>query len=242
MRSFMNKLTLGDSILNLQILKQHTTVVVEPTSQMGGTYDSAEITTVFTINNDHEREIEFILPYSTVKFSASIAVISAGEQAYGERITQVGRIGGDLSRIKPYLQKIGLSEDQYDTNKELKSIAKQFRAGKLKLPQGQVTIKIQLSAVIDEITGEDGVKRYSFKAYSPLPAFDMAGGRVPLTLTALFKGDEVIKPQDITYNITDPLGDSINPVTELLNQQLGEDITFFWKWQTDPVVKFTYRY
>ena len=167
----MNKTTLGDSALNLSILKQHTTVVVEPTSQMGGTYDSAEITSVFTVNNDQEREVEFILPYSTVKFSASIAVISAGEQAYSERIVQVGRIKGDLSRIKPYLQKIGLSEDRYDTNKELKSIAKHFRAGKLKLPQGQITIKIQLSAVIDEITDEDGVKHYSFKAYSPLPAF-----------------------------------------------------------------------
>jgi len=238
----MNKLTLGDSVLNLQILKQHTTVVVEPTSQMGGTYDSAEITTVFTVNNDQEREVEFILPYPTVKFSASIAVISAGEQAYGERIAQVGRIRGDLSRIRPYLQKIGLSEDQYDTSKELKTTAKQFRAGKLKLPQGQVTIKIQLSAVIDETTGEDGVKCYSFKAYSPLPAFSMAGGRVPLTLTALFKGDEVIKPQDITYNITNPFGDGTNPVTELPNQQLGEDIAFFWKWQTDPVVEFRYRY
>lgn len=238
----MNKLTLGDSVLNLQILRQHTTVVVEPTSQMGGTYDSAEITTVFTVNNDQEREVEFILPYSTVKFSASIAVISAGEQAYGERIAQVGRIRGDLSRVRPYLQKIGLSEDQYDTSRELKTIAKQFRAGKLKLPQGQVTIKIQLSAVIDEVTGEDGVKHYSFKAYSPLPAFSMAGGRVPLTLTALFKGDEVIKPQDITYNITNPFGDGTNPVAELVNQPLGEDITFFWKWQTDPVVEFTYNY
>ena len=228
----MNKTILGDSALNLQILKQHTTVVVEPTSQMGGTYDSTEITTVFTVNNDQEREVEFILPYSTVKFSASIAVISAGEQAYGERIAQVGRIRGDLSRIKSYLQKVGLPEDQYDTNKELKSIAKQFRAGKLKLPQGQVTIKIQLSTVIDEITGEDGTRRYSFKAYSPLPAFSMAGGRVPLTL----------KPQDITYNITNPLGDGTNPVMEMPNQQLGEDITFFWKWQTDPVVEFTYRY
>lgn len=238
----MNKTTLGDSALNLQILKQHTTVVVEPTSQMGGTYDSAEITTVFTVNNDQEREVEFILPYSTVKFSASLAVISAGEQAYSERIAQVGRIRGDLSRIKPYLQKIGLPEDQYDTNKELKSIAKQFRAGKLKLPQGTVTIKVQLSAVIDEITDEDGARRYSFKAYSPLPAFNMAGGRVPLTLTALFKSDENIKIQNISYNVTNPFGDNTNPVTELVNQPLGEDITFFWKWQTDPVVEFTYNY
>ena len=238
----MNKTILGDSVLNLQILKQHTTVVVEPTSQMGGTYDSAEITTVFTVNNDQEREVEFILPYSTVKFSASLAVISAGEQAYSERIAQVGRIRGDLSRIKPYLQKIGLSEDRYDTDKELKSIAKQFSAGKLKLPQGQVTLKVQLSAVIDEITDEDGVKRYLFKAYSPLPAFGMAGGRVPLTLTALFKSDENIKTQNIAYNVTNPFGDNTNPVTELVNQPLGEDITFFWKWQTDPVVEFAYRY
>lgn len=194
------------------------------------------------VNNDQEREVEFILPYPTVKFSASIAVISAGEQAYGERIAQVGRIRGDLSRIRPYLQKISLSEDQYDTSRELKTIAKQFRAGKLKLPQGQVTIKIQLSSVIDEAIGEDGVKSYSFKAYSPLPAFDMSGGRVPLTLTALFKGDENIKAQNIVYNITNPFGDGTNPVTELVNQPLGEDIAFFWKWQTDPVVEFTYNY
>lgn len=238
----MNKMTLGDSALNLQILKQHTTVVVEPTSQMGGTYDSAEITTVFTVNNDQEREVEFILPYPTVKFSASIAVISAGEKAYDERISQVGRVRDNLSRIKPYLQKIGLPEDQYDTNKELKAIANQFRVGKLRLPQGQVTIKIQLSAVVDAVVGEDGVRRYSFKAYSPLPAFGMAGGRVPLTLTALFKGDEVIKPQEITHTITNPFGDGTNPVTEIANQPLGEDIAFFWKWQTDPVVEFTYRY
>lgn len=238
----MNKTTLGEPSLNLQVVKQHTTVVVEPTSQMGGTYDSAEITTVITINNDQEREVEFILPYSTVKFSASIAVISAGEKAYDERISQVGRVRDNLVRIKPYLQKIGLSEDQYDTNKELKAIAEQFRAGKLKLPQGQVTIKIQLSAVVDAITGDDGVGRYSFKAYSPLPAFSMAGGRVPLTLTALFKGDETIKPQEITHTITNPFGDGTNPVTEILNQPLGEDIAFFWKWQTDPVVEFTYRY
>ncbi|MDO4713070.1 MAG: hypothetical protein Q4B05_04180 [Candidatus Saccharibacteria bacterium] len=238
----MSKITLGDPALNLAVVKQHTTVVVEPTSQMGGIYDSAEITTIITVNNDQEREVEFILPYPTVKFSASIAVISAGEKAYSERISQVGRIRSDLTRIKPYLQKIGLSEDQYDTSKELKTVAGQFRAGKLRLPQGQITIKIQLSAVIDAIAGEDGVRHYSFKAYSPLPAFNMAGGRVPLTLTVLFKGDEAIRPQEITHAITNPFGDGANPVAEILNQPLGEDTAFFWKWQTDPVVEFTYRY
>lgn len=238
----MTHLILGDPALNLQIVKQHTTVVVEPISQMGGEYDSAEITTVITINNDQEREVEFILPYSTIKFSASMAVISAGEQSYRERISQVGRIRNDLTRIKPYLQKIGLSEDQYDTGKELKTIAGQFRAGKLRLPQGQITIKVQLSAIVDAMTDEDGVKRYSFKAYSPLPAFNMADGRVPLTLTTLFKGDEAIKPQDITYTVTNPFGDGTNPVIEITNQQIGEDTAFFWKWQTDPVVEFTYHY
>lgn len=238
----MSKITLGDPALNLEVVKQHTTVVVEPTSQMGGTYDSAEITTVITVNNDQEREVEFILPYPTIKFSASMAVISDGEKAYDNRITQVGRIRGDLHRIKPYLQKIGLPAEKYDTSKELSTIAKQFRSDKLKLPQGQITIKLQLSAVIDAITGEDGMKHYSFKAYSPLPAFNMAGGRVPLTLTALFKGDELIKPQNVTYTVTNPFGDGTNPVMEITNQQIGEDTAFFWKWQTDPIVEFTYRY
>ena len=43
---------LGDPALNLQVVKQRTTVVVEPISQSGSEYDSAEITTVVTMDNN----------------------------------------------------------------------------------------------------------------------------------------------------------------------------------------------
>ena len=92
---------LGDPALNLQVVKQRTTVVVEPISQSGSEYDSAEITTVVTMDNNQSEEVEFILPYPTVQFSASLAVTSAGDEFYKERITRVGRITGDLQRIKP---------------------------------------------------------------------------------------------------------------------------------------------
>lgn len=239
----MATLTLGDPALNLPVVKQRTTVVVEPTSKGGGTYDSAEITTVITINNDQPREVEFILPYSTVQFSASMAVTSAGDTSYKERIVRVGRLDGNLERVKPYLQKIGLSPDAYDTDKELRAIVNQFRAGTLKLPAGLITVKVQLSAVIQLIDKPDGTKVYSFKAYSPLPAFGMAGGRVPLTLAVLFKGDESIRPQVTKYEVTNPFGDGANSnTTQVLAQPFGEDISFYWKWQTDPVVEFEYHY
>lgn len=239
----MAALTLGDPALNLPIVKQRTTVVVEPTSHSGSTYDSAEITTVLTINNDQPREVEFILPYSTVQFSATMAVTSAGDAAYKERIVRVGRIDGNLERVKPYLQKIGLKPEDYDTPQELKTLIGQFRAGVLKLPAGQVTVKIQLSAVVNEMTKADGTSVRSFKAYSPLPALAMNGGRVPLTLAVLFKGDESIRPQVTKYEVTNPFGDGANSNTiQILAQPFGEDVSFYWKWQTDPVVEFEYHY
>jgi hypothetical protein len=233
---------LGDPALNLQVVKQRTTVVVEPISQSGSEYDSAEITTVVTMDNNQSEEVEFILPYPTVQFSASLAVTSAGDEFYKERITRVGRITGDLKRIKPYIQRLGLSPDSYDTGKELKAIAKQFRAGTLKLPAGLITVKIQLSAVINASTNADGIKMYSFKAYSPLPAFSLSNQRTPLTLAVLFKGDESIHPQIVKREVANPFGDNTNPITEILDQSLGEDISFYWKWQTDPVVTFEYHY
>ena len=120
-----NPITLGDPSLNLQITKQHATVVVEPTSQMGGKYDTAIISTVFVINNPGEaRDVEFIVPYETESFSASVAVISAGAEAYRKRIDSLSKITGNLERIKPYLSKMQLPADQYDTKKELRSHCK----------------------------------------------------------------------------------------------------------------------
>jgi hypothetical protein len=238
----MSTITLGDPALNLQVTKQRTTVVVEPTSTAGGDYDSAEITTAIYINNDQAREVEFIVPYSTEDFSASLAVISAGQDAFKKRLTQVDRISGNLSRIKPYLRKLGLAEESFDTQKELTAIAKQFRAGTLELPAGPIVVKIQVTAMVEpkEI---NGVKTFAFRAYSPLPAFGIVGGHVALTLAVLFKGDENIKPQVSKADVSNPFGDNL-PVagTPILGQAVGEDVLYWWKWLIDPVVDFEYHY
>ncbi len=190
-----NPITLGDPSLNLQITKQHATVVVEPTSQMGGKYDTAIISTVFVINNPGEaRDVEFIVPYETESFSASVAVISAGAEAYRKRIDSLSKITGNLERIKPYLSKMQLPADQYDTKKELRAIAKQFRAGIISIPTGQSSIRVQLSAIV-EPQDVNGVKTFSFRAYAPLPGTVIAAGHVTLSIAARFKGDEAIHPQ-----------------------------------------------
>ena len=238
-------LTLGDPALNIQVVKQRTTVVVEPTSRAGGAYDSADITTVFTLNNPHTEEVsvEFILPYITEQFSASMGVVSNGEQSFKKRLARVGRIDGNLERIKPYLRKIGYAEDAFDTGKEIRDIAAQFRAGVLAIPAGQSTVKIQMSVVVNSVTKEDQSIVYTFKAYSPLPTLGLAGGRVPLTLATHFKGDETIRPQITKYEVTNPYGDgAVNTPIQIIAQPFGEDVSFYWKWQSDPVVEFEYHY
>ncbi|MDB5177157.1 MAG: hypothetical protein JWN75_825 [Candidatus Saccharibacteria bacterium] len=236
-------ITLGDPALNLQITKQHATVVVEPTSQMGGTYDTAIISTVFVINNPGEaRDVEFIVPYETERFSAGIAVISAGAEAFQNRLDSLGKITGDLERIKPYLGKLQLPADQYDTNKELRAIAQRFRVGVITVPAGQSSIRVQLSAIV-EPQDVNGVKTFSFRAYAPLPGTVVAGGHVTLSIAARFKGDEAIHPQITKSAWSNPYGDTIGaPVIELPAQPHGEDIIFYWKWLNDPVVDFEYHY
>ncbi len=240
----VQNLTLGDPALNLQVVKQRTTVIVEPTSRAGGAYDSAEITTVFTLNNPQaEQSVEFILPYVTEQFSASMGVVSNGEQSFKNRLVRVGRVDGNLDRVKPYLRKIGYSEESFDTGKEIKAIAGQFRAGTLQIPTGQSIVKIQMSVVVNPVTKEDGSTVYVFKAYSPLPTLGLAGGRVPLTLATHFKGDEAIRPQITKYEVTNPYGDgAVNTPIQIIAQPFGEDVSFYWKWQSDPVVEFEYHY
>lgn len=237
-------LTLGDPSLNLQITKQHATVVVEPTSQMGGTYDTAIVSTVFVINNPGEaRDVEFIVPYVTESFSASVAVISAGAEAFHNRRDSLSKVTGDLERIKPYLGKLLLPVDQYDTKKELRAIAKQFRAGVIAVPAGQSSIRVQLSAIVDP-QDVNGVKTFSFRAYAPLPGLAVStSGRTPLSISARFKGDETIHPQITKSAWSNPYGDPVGaPSIELPAQQHGEDTIFYWKWQYDPVVDFEYHY
>lgn len=238
----MSTVTLGDPALNLQVTKQRTTVVVEPTSTAGGNYDSAEITTAIYINNDQAREVEFIVPYSTEDFSASLAVISAGPDVFKKRLARIERVGGNLERIKPYLRKLGYAEESFDTQEELKAIAKQFRAGTLELPAGPIVVKIQVTAMI-EPKQTDQLKTFAFRAYSPLPAFGIVGGHVALTLAVLFKGDENIKPQVSKAEVSNPFGDNL-PITgtPILGQAVGEDLLYWWKWLIDPVVDFEYHY
>lgn len=236
--------TLGDPALNLSIIKQHTTVVVEPTSQMGGTYDTAIISTVFVVNNPGEAsDVEVIVPYESESFSASVAVISAGAEAYRKRIDSLSKISGDIERIKPYLVKLQLPEDQYDTKKELRALAKQFRAGTVTVPAGQSAIKVQVSAIV-EPKDINGVKIFAFRAYAPLPGFGVSTSqRTPLSIAARFKGDEAIRPQVTKSAWSNPFGDPVGPPSiELPAQQHGEDTIFYWKWQYDPVVDFEYRY
>jgi hypothetical protein len=237
-------ITLGDPSLNLQITKQHATVVVEPTSQMGGTYDTAIISTVFVINNPGEaRDVEFIVPYETESFSASVAVISAGAEAYHNRRDSLSKISGNLERIKPYLGKLQLPAEEYDTQKELRAIASRFRAGAVTVPAGQSSVRVQVSAIVEPME-VNGVKTFAFRAYAPLPGFAVStSGRTPLSIAARFKGDETIHPQITKSAWSNPYGDPVGaPAIELPAQQHGEDTIFYWKWQYDPVVDFEYHY
>jgi hypothetical protein len=234
-------------VTDLQITKKHTTIVVEPTAAADGfdenSYDSADVTTMLWVQNPSERWVEIPIPFATENFSASIAVVSAGADAYEDRVTRVKRIKGDRSRYMPYLQKLGIPADVLQDPKKVKDLLEGFRVGMVYLPAGEIVIRIQVTMMIERVPEDMTHKTYRFRAYAPLPSFVVAGGRVPMTLMTLFKGDETIKRVVTKADVSNPFGDAANPVGEpVLGQVLCEDIVYCWKWQTDPVVDFEYHY
>lgn len=234
-------------VTDLPITKKQTTMVITPSAAADGfdknCYDTAELTTMLWVNNDSEREVEIPLPFPTEKFSASIAVVSAGEDIYSDRIEQVARISGDLSRYNSYLQKIGIPQDVISDQKKLRETLKGFRSAKVHLPAGQIVIRIQSTMVIDPIVTDTSRKSYSFRAYAPLPSFIPIAGRAPMTLTVIFKGYEGLVRTITKFDVSNPFGPDV-PIngSPIIGQQIIDDTIYAWKWQSDPVVDFTYNY
>lgn len=238
-------LTFGDPSLNLQVTKQLTEVTVFPESQLGGGYDRARITTALVINNPGEAtRVEFLVPYVTPAFSASIAVVSRGAEEYHKRQDDINPLKGDLDRIKPYLAKLLVPSDLYDTPKELKEQAKLFRAGVIDVPTGVSTVEVSVSVVI-EPKDINGVPTFALRAYAPLPGLQtVAAATTKLSVSARFKGDETIRQKFPTPpKWTNPYGDSTNVLeNEIPQQQHGDDQIFWWKFKYDPVIDFEYHY
>jgi hypothetical protein len=234
-------------VTNLPITKKHTTIIVEPSAAVDGfdanSYDSAEVVTMLWVQNDAERWVEIPLPFPTEKFSATVAVISAGPDAYDDRLTTVKRIKGDVTRFIPYLQRFGVPAEVLNDKKKLKEYLQGFRVAMAYLPAGALVLRIQVTMMIEPKPEDATRKTFAFRAYAPLPSFILAGGRVPMTLMAIFKGDENIKRVITKQEVSNPFGEPANPVGEpVLNQSICDDVLFCWKWQSDPVVDFEYHY
>lgn len=233
--------------VDLQITQKHTTVVVEPTASVDGfdanCYDTAEITSLLWVNNSAERWVEIPILYETENFTATIAVINAGPDEFSDRQFRIKKISGDVARFVPYLQRYGTPAEILQNTNKLKKYLKGFRVAMILLPARNVVIKITLSAIIKPLESDANRKSYNFKTYSPLPSFVLAGGRVPLRLTVIFKSTADIPRSVAEPVISNPFGEPVGePVEKVVGQDFIGDRFYYWKWQSDPVVEFSYAY
>lgn len=240
-KMYKNNITVP--VTELPISKKYTTIIVEPTAYIDGfesdSYDTAELTSVLHLDNPIEQWVQIPLPFSTEKNSASISVISAGPDEFKDRIVSVSQIRGGYDNFKPYLSSLGLPEDQIDTNKELRNILKGMRVATVKLPAGKIVLKIQCSQIIEQDKTDSTRKTFSFKAYAPLPSF-LVPVAAPLKLTVIFKDSANISREFKEPILSYPHGQI--PTIESSVIDFGEDKLYYWKWQNDPVVEFTYKY
>ena len=233
-------------VTDLQIQKQHTTVTIEPTAFVDGfeadSYDSAEVTTMLWLNNTEERWVEIVIPFSTEKFSSSIAVISAGSDEYEDRIHKVNRIRGDVDRFIPYLRRLGVNEEQLSKKDELKKLLKGFRVAMVHLPVRQLVLRIQSTMIVESDVADNSRKTFKFRAYAPLPSFLAQGNAIPLKMHVIFKCVDDIPRIIQTPVVSNPFGNNVGDPAATDDKIVGGDRIFYWFWKQDPVVDFTYTY
>lgn len=234
-------------VTDLQISQMHTTVTVEPTAFADGfdanSYDTADITSMLWINNNEERWVEIPILYETENFSASVAIINAGPDEFSDRQFRIKQIKGDVKRFIPYLQRVGTDSDILSDVKKLRQYLQGLRVAMVLLPARNVVLKINLAAMIKPLPDDQSRKTYGFKAYAPLPSFVVGPGRVPLRLTVIFKSTSDVPRTVLEPVITNPFGDTVGePVEKAIAEDRYGDRFYYWKWQNDPVVEFSYTY
>ncbi|MDO5343374.1 MAG: hypothetical protein Q4F02_00470 [Candidatus Saccharibacteria bacterium] len=231
------------SVGDLNISQKHTTIIVEPTAFADGfdkdAYDTAELSTLLWVENPEERWVEIPLPFATENFSASVSVISAGPDEYRDRIFSVSQIRNGFEKYIPYLRHLGTSEELLGNKKALRNILKGMRVAMVKLPAGNLVVKIQCSQIIKKDPDDMNGKTFSFKAFAPLPSFFVKNA-APLKLHVIFKDVDTISREIETPTLSYPFGDI--PTVDSQETTFGGDKLYYWKWQNDPVVEFKYRY
>lgn len=230
-------------VTDININFKDSTLIVEPTAAIDGfdkdSYDSAVLTTTLELNNTAERLVEIPLPFPAEGYTAEIAVISKGADEYSDRVRQVTKVRGDISRFIPYLQRMGTPQEILGDKKKLKELLKSFRVGLVNIPTGNVAIRIQATQVILPDASDVTRKTFKFRTYAPLPSFLVAGGG-KMRLTATHKQIDRY-PRAITQVQSNPLGDSVSlPEPQIVNIP-GETI-YHWDWQNDPVIDWTVVY
>lgn len=228
---------------DININFKDSTLIVSPTAAIdgfdGNCYDTAVLITEVELNNPEERLVEIPLPFPTKSYTASMAVISKGEDEYSDRVFQVTKVKGNAERFVPYLQKMGVPQETLNNKKELKKLLEGFRVGLVNVPQGTVSLRIEASEVIMPDISDPTRKTYKFLTYAPLPSFVVAGG-ASMRLTATFKQTDRF-PRTITQAQSNPYGDAVSLPEPTTYDIPGERI-FHWEWRNDPVIDWTIVY
>lgn len=230
-------------VTDLTINFKDTTLIVSPTAAIDGfdknSYDSAELVTTLELNNSTERWVEIPLPFATENFSATIAVTSKGPDEYADRLTRLTRIKGDFERFIPYLRRMQVPEDVLSNRKELKKLLAGFRVGMVKLPVGNLEIRIQATQMILPDASDPNHKTFKFRSYAPLPSF-LVGSGASMRMTAIFKQIDRY-PRSINQVQSNPFGDAVG-LPEPQRQTWCNSEYLHWDWRNDPVIDWTVVY
>jgi hypothetical protein len=229
---------------DININFKDSALIVSPTAAIdgfdGNSYDTAVLVTEVEINNPQERLVEIPLPFPTKSYTASIAVISKGQDEYSDRVLQVTKVKGNADRFIPYLQRMGVPQSTIDDKKALKKLLQGFRVGLVNIPQGTVVLRIEASEVVKpDLANDASGKTFKFRTYAPLPSF-VVGGGATMRLTAAFKQIDRY-PRTITQVQSNPFGDSVG-LPEPTTYDIPGEKLFHWEWRNDPVIDWTITY
>ncbi len=232
-------------VTSLPINFKDSTLVVSPTAAVDGfektSYDSAVLVSELEINNPTEQLVEIPIPFPTEKYTASIAVVSKGADEFSDRVYQVTKIKGDVERLIPYLQRLGVPEPTLANKKELRKLLKGFRVGLVRLPAGTLLLRIELSQMIEpDFVADPTGRTFVFKTYAPLPSFLVAGG-ASMRLTATFKRTDHY-PRVIEQHSSDPFGNNVGLPEPTVTTSIPGETLYHWDWKNDPVIEWKVVY
>ncbi len=239
--------------LDLSVQEQSINVDVESIAPVQGftvdSFDVANSTITATVINPTGADKEYrLVIHADVEAGTSatariVSVSEANNKTFKNVINFRRIVKRDSSLIEPVLQKAGIAIDtNLPKQQQLDELAKHFKIADITVPAGTHVMRIHVSQVLRQVSGNP--KSYRLDMYAPLLCFAPTSN-VRLSATLVFPLDFQVKAtiRQVDYK---PLpGYSTPNLIAGGNTQVivGQQIAYGWLFQTiDPIISAEYTY